>query len=72
MDPEGDELGPRSVRLTPEAGNLLEQFAQEMALQAHEAVGPIAHTFSKARGFVLRLSTIIEHLWWCGGGDRPG
>jgi hypothetical protein len=71
MDPEGDELGPRSVKLDPEADNLLEQFGQEMALQAHEAVGPIAHTFSKARGFVLRLSTIIEHLWWCGGETGP-
>jgi hypothetical protein len=69
MDLEGDGLGPRSVRLSPEADNLLEQFGQEMVLQAHEAVGPMAHTFSKARGFVLRLSTIIEYLWWCGG--RP-
>jgi hypothetical protein len=71
MDLEGDGLGPRSVRLSPEADNLLEQFGQEMVLQAHEAVGPMAHTFSKARGFVLRLSTIIEYLWWCGGETGP-
>jgi hypothetical protein len=71
MDPEGDELGPRMVRLDREADDLLERFAQEMAPQAHEAVGPMAYTFSKARGFVLRLSTIIEHLWWCGGETGP-
>jgi hypothetical protein len=71
MDPEGDASGPLSVRLAPEADNLLEQFGQEMAPQAHEAVGPMAHTYSKARGFVLRLSAIIEHLWWCGGETGP-
>jgi hypothetical protein len=49
----------------------LEQFGQEMAPLAHEAVGPVAHTFSKARGFVLRLSAIIEYLWWCGGETGP-
>jgi hypothetical protein len=71
MDPEGDGLGPRGVRLDREAEDLLEQFGQEMALQAHDAVGPMAHTFSKARGFVLSLSTIIEYLWWCSGETGP-
>jgi hypothetical protein len=71
MDPEGDDLGPRSIRLDSEAADLLEQFGDEMALQAHEAVGPMAHTYSKARGFVLRLSALVEHLWWCGGETGP-
>jgi hypothetical protein len=71
MNPDGDGLGPRMVRLDREADDLLERFAQEMTLQAHEAVGPMAHTFSKARGFVLRLSAVIEHLWWCGGDTGP-
>jgi hypothetical protein len=71
MDPEGDALGPRFVRLEREAEDLLEQFGQEMAVQGHEAVGPMAHMYSKARGFVLRLSAVIEHLWWCGGETGP-
>src|SRR4029453_11576156 len=27
-------------------------------------------TLGKARGHVLRLSSVLEHLWWCGEPDR--
>jgi hypothetical protein len=45
---------------------VLEEFAREMALRAHEASGMFAGALGKARGHVLRLANVIEHLWWPG------
>jgi hypothetical protein len=65
-----DQFGypePKRLRLTPEAENVLEEFARDMARRAHDASGLFAGTLGKARGHALRLSAVLEHLWWCGG-----
>lgn len=65
-----DEFGnPEPVRipLTDEAEDRLEAFARDMVWRSHEASGLLAGTLGKARGHALRLSAVIEHLWWCGG-----
>ncbi|AWN40262.1 DUF3987 domain-containing protein [Methylobacterium durans] len=65
-----DEFGhaePRLVRLTSQAEDVLEAFAREMVHRGHEAGGLLAGTIGKARGHVLRLSCVLEYLWWCGG-----
>ena len=56
---------PVRVRLTPEADNALEEFARDTDLLANDASGLFAGSLGKARGHVLRLSLIIEYLWWC-------
>ena len=71
-----DEYGnpePIRVRLSCEAEDALEEFAREMDARANEASGFFAGTLGKARGHVLRLSLIIEYLWWCGdpSGKEP-
>ena len=64
----GDEqVGPRFLPLEAAAENLLEAFGQETVRLADQAVGPMAAAFAKARGHALRLATVLEHLWWCGG-----
>jgi hypothetical protein len=64
-----DENGnpqPRFVPLTSEAENVLEQFAQEMRHETRDRSGLMAGAIGKARGHVLRLSCILEFLWWTG------
>ena len=53
---------PRLLHLTTDAEDALEEFAREMALRAHEASGVFAGALGKARGHMLRLANIIEHL----------
>jgi hypothetical protein len=55
---------PRRIRLTVEAENYLEGYAQEIGRRANEASGILSGAFGKARGHVLRLATVLEHLWW--------
>jgi hypothetical protein len=63
---------PKRLRLMPDAEDALEEFAREMANRAHEASGMFAGALGKARGHVLRLANILEHLWWSGeGGAEP-
>jgi hypothetical protein len=64
-----DELGfpePLRLRLSEGAENEIEAFAAEMKRRAEEASGIFAGSLGKARGHVLRLSLVLEHLWWCG------
>jgi hypothetical protein len=63
----GGAFGPVRLPLDPEGEDLLEVFGKETVGQAHDATGPMAAVFSKARGHALRLATVIEFLWWCGG-----
>ncbi|WP_375410661.1 DUF3987 domain-containing protein [uncultured Methylobacterium sp.] len=58
---------PVRVRLTVEAEDLLEAFARDIAGRSQHASGLFAGTLGKARGHTLRLSAILEYLWWCGG-----
>jgi hypothetical protein len=63
---------PKRLCLTPEAEDELEEFAREVVVRAHEASGMFAGALGKARGHVLRLANIVEHLWWVGeGGTEP-
>ena len=38
--------------------------------ERQEAAGGLMRSaFGKARGLALRLSLVLEYLWWCGGED---
>lgn len=58
---------PVRILLTGEAEDRLEAFARDMVWRSHEASGLLAGCLGKARGRALRLSAVLEHLWWCGG-----
>lgn len=59
--------GPIYLPLADAALTALEEFGQEVQMQAGSATGLYAGTLGKARGHVLRLSCVLEHLWWCAG-----
>jgi Protein of unknown function (DUF3987) len=54
--------------LAPEALPLLEAFAQDAQHQQSAAGGLMRSAFGKVRGLSLRLSLVLEMLWWCGEG----
>jgi hypothetical protein len=45
---------------------MLEEFGQEMQAQQASAGGLMRSAFGKARGLALRLSLVLEMLWWAG------
>lgn len=55
---------PRIVPLTEMAALKLEAFAQEIQLRQTKTSGLMASALGKARGLVLRLSLVLEHLHW--------
>jgi hypothetical protein len=59
---------PKRLRLTVDAEDVIEAFARDMARRAHEVAGPFAGALGKARGYALRLATVLEYLWWCSSG----
>jgi Protein of unknown function (DUF3987) len=64
-----DQFGnpePIHVRLSAEAEDALEEFGRDMDARSGEASGLFAGSLGKARGHALRLSLVIEYLWWCG------
>jgi len=68
-----DEFGypePVLVPLAREAEDRLEAFARDIVERCHMASGLLAGTLGKARGHALRLSAVLEFLWWCGGSDQ--
>jgi hypothetical protein len=64
---ENGEPEPIVVPLTSDAVDALERFSQELAVRAMNVSGLYAGTLGKARGHALRLSCIIEFLWWASG-----
>lgn len=66
---EGEPHRPLLVPLAPEGVKLLEAFGQQMQKRQVEAGGLMRSAFGKARGLALRLSLVLEFLWWCG---EPG
>ena len=63
---------PRRVRLSREAEEALEAFAREMADKGSDAYGLLVGVLGKARGHALRLSAVLEFLWWSAkGGAEP-
>ena len=62
----GDPPQPIMVPLVPEALALLEEFAQGVQARQAGAGGLMRSALGKVRGLALRLSLVLEFLWWCG------
>jgi hypothetical protein len=68
----GDPPMPIMVPLTKEARAMIETFANEMQDWQSTACGPLRSAIGKARGAALRISLVLELMWWCGEeGTRP-
>jgi Protein of unknown function (DUF3987) len=65
-----DVAEPLTVPLTDAARGLLEELGREMQKRQQEAGGLLRSAYGKARGLALRLSLVIELLWWCGDNNR--
>ena len=61
----GERPKPILVPLAFDARSLLEQFAREMHQRQREAGPLLGSALAKARGQALRLSLVLELLWWC-------
>jgi hypothetical protein len=72
MQPE-DPPQPIIVPLCQEATQLLETFARDMQDRQSSAGGLMRSALGKARGLALRLSLVLETLWWSAnqGMDPP-
>jgi Protein of unknown function (DUF3987) len=68
----GDHPKPIFVPLVPEMLPALEEFAQKMQAEQRISGGLLVSAFGKTRGLALRLSLVLEMLWWCGGDDGMG
>jgi hypothetical protein len=55
---------PVHVLLAENTWPMLEEFGREMQAQQATAGGLMRSAFGKARGLALRLSLLIEMLWW--------
>jgi hypothetical protein len=66
----GENSQPVLIPLAEETLPLMEQFGREMQVAQHEAGGLMRSAYGKARGLVLRLSLVIEMLWWSGTDGR--
>jgi hypothetical protein len=68
-----DGVRPIVVQLDTAAQPDLEVFGREMQNRQQQAGWLMRSAFGKARGTLLRLSLVIEYLWWCGraGYDPP-
>jgi hypothetical protein len=60
-----EPMRPIMVPLVPEALSEMEAFGQEMQERQQWAGGLLRSAYGKARGLVLRLSLVLELLWWC-------
>jgi hypothetical protein len=58
---------PIMVPLVAEARAMIEAFGCQMQDRQRAAEGMLRSAFGKARGQALRLSLVIEMLWWSGG-----
>lgn len=63
---------PVVIELENDAVDLLEKFGQEIAEDVLETTGIYGGVLGKARGHALRLSCILEHLWWAAAGHASG
>jgi hypothetical protein len=62
----GESPQPVIVPLVSTVVATLESFGQDMQFEQQEAGGLMRSAFGKARGLALRLSLVLEMLWWCG------
>jgi hypothetical protein len=65
----GDPPSPVFMPLTLTARRLMVDFGQEMEARLQEAGGLLRSAFGKARGAALRLSLVLEWLWFCAKTD---
>ena len=61
----GDPSQPIMVPLADEALPLMEEFGQSIQDRQDTAGGLMRSALGKARGLALRLSLVLELLWWC-------
>jgi hypothetical protein len=66
----GAAAQPVMVPLTAAARKHLVELGREMQERQHHAGGLLRSAYGKARGLALRLSLVIELLWWCGDNNR--
>ena len=59
------DFSPVKVPLCGPAVDLMEDFGRDMQKCQHDAGGLMRSAFGKARGLALRLSLVLEMLWWC-------
>jgi hypothetical protein len=65
----GDPPSPIFMPLTPDAQQLVVEFAREMDALKRSSGGLLRSAYGKARGFALRLSLVLEWLWFCARSD---
>src|SRR6185312_17461047 len=63
-----DPPRPILVPLAAEARGSLERLAHDMQRRQQDAAPLLRSALGKARGQALRLSLVLELLWWCGAG----
>lgn len=68
---ERGEPAPVRVRLSGEAEAVLEHFARAALHKGAGASGIMAGAVGKARGHVLRLSMVLQFMWWAGESTGP-
>jgi hypothetical protein len=69
MRDNGDGLAPVMMPLVEEAPPDMRDFARDMQQRQQHSGELMRSALGKARGLALRLSLVLEHLWWAG---RPG
>ena len=69
----GDPPSPVLVPLVAEGPKFIEEFGRDMQVRRESAGGLLRSAFGKARGTALRLSLVLEWLWWIArdGMDLP-
>jgi hypothetical protein len=65
LDLQRDPLQPLIVPLAAPAVPLIEKFGREAQVRQSEAGGLMSSALGNARGQALRLSLVLELLWWC-------
>jgi hypothetical protein len=61
---EAGELLPAYIHLSPDARVVLTDFARDMQTRENIASPLVKSSLGKARGQALRLSIVLEYLWW--------
>jgi hypothetical protein len=64
LGPGGEK--PVLIPLGTAAVRMMETFGQDMQRRQFEVDGLLRSSLGKARGLALRLSLVLEMLWWCG------
>ena len=68
-DPEGWE--PACIPLHPDSANEMEAWCKSNQTASESASGKLASHYGKLPGIVLRLSLVLEYLWWAVRADLP-